>query len=216
VGDFTGDGKADLVGRWAQTGQWWLSASNGTAFATNLWARWAGDSPSLSWVDAQVGDLNGDGKADLIARWKQTGQWWASLSGGTTAASTALWAQWAPDSSGLSWVDVRLGDLNGDGKADLVARIKQTGQWWASLSAGATAAGTTMWAQWAPDSAGLSWVDIQLADFNGDGKADLAARLLQNGQWWVAVSTGAAFSTSQWATWSPAVTWVDVHAGHFV
>ena len=32
-----------------------------------------------------------------------------------------------------TWVDVRIGDLNGDGKADIVGRDLSTGQWWANL-----------------------------------------------------------------------------------
>jgi hypothetical protein len=51
VGDFNGDGKADLVGRVPDTGQWWVSVSNGATGSTTLWGAWA---PSLSWVDVHA------------------------------------------------------------------------------------------------------------------------------------------------------------------
>ena len=70
----------------------------------------------------------------------------------------------------------------------------------------------TMWATW---STLATWVDVQVADFNGDGLGDLTGRYLQGGQWWTAISTGSSFVTSLWTTWNPDVTWVDVQAGKF-
>jgi hypothetical protein len=61
----------------------------------------------------------------------------------------------------------------------------------------------------------VTWVDVQVGDFNGDGKADITGRALQTGGWWTGVSNGSAFTTSMWATWSTAVSWVDVRAGDF-
>jgi hypothetical protein len=62
---------------------------------------------------------------------------------------------------------------------------------------------------------GPSWHYRGLGDFNGDGKSDITGRVLENGQWWTGVSNGAAFNTSLWASWSPAVNWVDVQAGTY-
>jgi hypothetical protein len=42
---------------------------------------------------------------------------------------------------------------------------------------------------------------LQVGDFDGDGKADLAGRYQQGGQWWSAVSSGSDFATSLWTTW---------------
>jgi autotransporter-associated beta strand protein len=204
VGDFNGDGKTDIVGRFAQAGQWWMAQSTGSSFTNQLWATW---NPNVTWVDVKVGDFNGDGMADIAGRFLQAGQWWVGVSNGSSF-STSLWTTWNP---AVTWVDVNVGDFNGDGKSDITGRFLQTGQWWVGLSTG-TSFNTTLWATWSPN---VTWVDVKVGDFNGDGMADITGRVAQNGQWWTAVSTGSSFTNSLWATWNPNVTWVDVQVGDF-
>jgi subtilisin-like proprotein convertase family protein len=201
VGDFNGDGKLDIAGRWLQTGQWWVAVSNGTSFTNQLWTTWA---PSVTWTDVVVGDFNGDGKADIAGRWLQTGQWWVAVSNGTSF-NNLLWATWDPS---VTWVDVRVGDLTGSGKADIIGRNQATGQWNALISNGA-AFTNSIWATWSPFA---TWVDVQLVDLNGDGKLDLVARYKEGGQWWAGISDGTKFNTVQWGVWDNTVNWVDVHA----
>ncbi|MDY0167509.1 MAG: S8 family serine peptidase, partial [Thermoguttaceae bacterium] len=63
--DFTGDGKADIAGRVAGTGDWWVAASTGTGFTNAKWTRW---NPNLELVDVMAADFTGDGKADIAGR----------------------------------------------------------------------------------------------------------------------------------------------------
>ena len=205
VGDFTGDGKADIVGRVLQSGQWWVAQSTGSSFINTLWATWY---PGINWVDVQVGDFNGDGKADIAGRASGAGQWWVGLSTGSHFTTT-LWTTWDPS---VTWVDVKVGDFNGDGKADIIGRELQNGQWWVAFSNGSSAFSNVLWATWSP---AVTWVDVQVADFNGDGKSDIAGRVLQSGQWWLSLSTGSSATTSFWGTWSTAVSWLDVQVGDF-
>jgi hypothetical protein len=207
VGDFDGDGRLDIGGRAQGDGSWWVGLSTGSGFATSAWGGW---DPGVPWEDVQVGDLTGDGRADLLGR-TPDGQWWAALSDGTSFSNT-LWTTWAPDSANLTWVDVHLADVTGDGKVDLVGRWLQTGQWWVSTSGGAAASSTDLWDAWSSD---VTWADVQVGDFNGDGRADLIGRALESGQWWLGTSTGAAFADSLWVEWSPAVNWADVQVGDF-
>jgi len=44
---------------------------------------------------------------------------------------------------------------------------------------------------------------------------DLAGRVDESGQWWVALSNGSQFNNQLWATWSTSISWVDVNAGKF-
>jgi subtilisin-like proprotein convertase family protein len=61
----------------------------------------------------------------------------------------------------------------------------------------------------------VTWVNFLTGDFTGTGKTDVAARILQTGQWFVGLNTGNSFTFSLWTTWSPAVSWVDVNVGDF-
>jgi hypothetical protein len=69
-----------------------------------------------------------------------------------------------------------------------------------------------LWTNWSP---AVTWLDVQVADFTGDGRADLAGRVASTGAWWAGVSSGAAFVNQLWTTWSPAVTWVNIQSGDF-
>jgi hypothetical protein len=204
TGDFTGDGRDDIVGRDLASGNWWVGVSNGSSFVTTLWGHW---SPAVTWVDVQVGDFTGDGKLDIAGRVLQTGQWWLAQSTGSSFINS-LWSVWSP---AVTWVDVKVGDFNGDGKADITGRVLQSGQWWTGVSTGSSFT-TSLWDTW---STALTWVDVNVGDFNGDGKADITGRVLQSGQWWTGLSTGSSFTTTLWDTWSTAVTWVDVKVADF-
>jgi hypothetical protein len=215
VGDFNGDGKADITGRYLQGGSWWTGISTGSSFTTSLWTVW---STAVTWVNMQVGDFNGDGKADITGRVQQSGEWWVAQSTGSSF-SNALWATWNPN---VTWVDVKVGDFNGDGSSDIIGRVLETGQWWVGLSNQVPlppgffhplpAFATTLWSTW---STGVTWVDVQVGDFNGDGKSDITGRALQTGGWWTGISNGTTFTTNLWGTWSTAVNWVDVRSGDF-
>jgi hypothetical protein len=204
VGDFIGNGKTDIVGRFAQNGQWWIAQSTGSSFVNSLWATW---NPNVTWVDVKVGDFDGKGKADIIGRYFQGGSWWAGISTGSSF-STTLWGQWSP---AATWVDVNVGDFNGDGKDDLVGRYLQFGQWWVSLSSGSSLT-NSLWATWNPN---LTWVDVKIGDFAGNGMAGITGRYLQGGEWFTSVSTGSSFTTSLWGQWNPNVNWVNVQVGDF-
>jgi uncharacterized delta-60 repeat protein len=123
-------------------------------------------------------------------------------------APSVAWGNWSP---AVNWTDVKTGDFNGDGKADIAGWDPGTGRWWVGLSTG-SAFNTTMWGSW---STAVNWVDVKVGDFNGDGKADIAGRVPGTGQWWVSLSTGSSFTNSLWTTWSPSVHWLDVQVGDF-
>jgi hypothetical protein len=209
VGDFNGDGKADIVGRVLQTGYWYVATSTGGAFQTTAWDAWT---PQITWLDVQVGDLTGNGKSDIVGRDKATGAWYVAISTGT-AFYTQFWDLWSP---GIAWADVHLADLTGDGRDDIIGMVPGTGEWWAAVSVG-TAFRTSRWGVWSPGLVDLNaLMDVAIADFNDDGKADVAAYDAKTGQWFASLSTGSALTAPlPWATWDPTKTWVNVQVGDF-
>jgi hypothetical protein len=123
-GDVTGDGRADLVAR-RPDGTLWLYAngsSNTAPYSTGslIGTGWQG----FAWF--LVGDVTGDGRADIVAA-KPDGTLWLYTNGGdnTSPYSTGILI-------GSAWQQfnhVTLADVTGDGRADLVAS-KPDGTLW--------------------------------------------------------------------------------------
>ena len=120
-GDWTGDGKPDLLARKAN-GEMWLLAGNGKGGFTGGWRKMG-----HGWqVFAQLitpGDVTGDGKVDLLAR-TPAGRLYLYRGTGMTAASPTGMQPAVALSSGWSSYNTvfSTGDLTGDGRADLVVR----------------------------------------------------------------------------------------------
>ncbi len=209
IGDFTGNGFDDIVGRVQETGDWWVAVNDGTGSFTNQrWGRW---SPNVQWVDVLLGDFNGDGYADLAGRVASTGDWWVAKSNGTGFVNQR-WGRWAAGAG--TWTDVLVGDFNGDGRDDIAGRAASSGDWWVALG-NETGDGfiNQRWGRW---TTGATWLDVQIGDFNADGQADIVGRVANSGDWWIAKSTGTGFSNERWGRWAAgAGTWTDVLVGDF-
>jgi hypothetical protein len=161
------------------------------------------------WVQVFHGDFNGDGKQD-VAGIDSSGQWWVSLSTGTSFTPRTKWAQWSVPGS---WSKLFVADVNGDGKDDIVG-FGTNGDWFVGLSNGTDTFTTgAAWAHW---SLSASWDQVFVGDFNGDHKADIAG-IGNNGNWFVGLSNGTGtFSTgAAWAHWSPGSTWSQFLIGDF-
>ena len=209
TGDFNGDGRTDIAGRLSTDGTWWISLANSSGIhqAATQWGTW---SPLATWNDVQVADFDGDGKADIAGR-VASGDWWVSRSTGSVL-SAKLWGNW---SSANTWTNVSVGDFNRDGRMDIAGR-NNLGEWFVSRSTGTTPANAAFasakWGQW---STLTSWSDVQIGDFNGDGRSDIAGRS-SIGQWWVNRSTGTTFGAAQYyGLWSTNTTWSDVRVADF-
>ncbi len=115
--DVNGDGRDDLIYQGTDN-QFWLALSNGTGFAQTSGPPAATHGgPGFMPGEAQYADVNGDGKADLIYQGVDN-QFWLALSTGTgfdQSQPSAL-----QHGGGFIAGEAQYGDVNGDGKADLV------------------------------------------------------------------------------------------------
>jgi sugar lactone lactonase YvrE len=176
LGDIDGDGIADLVVWRASTGTWyWLTSSSGYSPAAAGARQWGsqsvGDIPML-------GDLDGDGRADLVVWRASTGTWYWLTSSSGYSPSAAGARQWGSQGAG----DVPMvGDIDGDGKADLVVWRASTGTWYWLTSSSGFSYGSAMSKQWGSQSLG----DVPLlGDIDGDGRMDLVVWRAQTGTWY--------------------------------
>ncbi|MEW2129361.1 VCBS repeat-containing protein [Streptomyces sp. NPDC005435] len=116
-GDLTGDGRADLLGRKASTGDVCLFAakSDGTlAAGKKIGSAWKGYTKVVG-----AGDLNGDGTGDVLARDKAGTLWRYDGTGtGKLRARAKVFSKWGGSYNAI----VGVGDITGDGRSDLVVR----------------------------------------------------------------------------------------------
>ncbi|WP_225638233.1 FG-GAP repeat domain-containing protein [Streptomyces solaniscabiei] len=116
-GDVTGDGRSDLITRHATTGALYLYKSvSGGRFAPGV--KLADDWRTYKKV-VGAGDLNGDGIGDLLVQDKANNLYrYAGRGYGTFTARVKIASGWGATYNAV----VGVGDITGDGKADLVAR----------------------------------------------------------------------------------------------
>lgn len=118
-GDFDGDQRVDVLARHASTGELFLYSGNGTnAFKS---ARRVGTGWNMFNALIAAGDVNGDGRADVLARESSTGYLWLYPGNGSGG--------WQPRTRiGTGWNNLTAimgpGDLTGDRVVDVVARTK--------------------------------------------------------------------------------------------
>jgi hypothetical protein len=217
VGDFNGDGKTDIVtftrDNPAAVGDVYVALSNGSQFVdkngvpglSDKWNDWFAISHDEQVV---IGDFDGDRKDD-IATWlgTTTRQVYVSLSYGSGMSPSVVWL----NGIGSSSSDVLLaGDVNGDGKKDLVLFARREGKVYVALSTGSGFLAPQVWHSFFAIS---TYERPRVADVNGDGKADIVTFATDSptafGDVYVALSNGRQFvdqngipsSSTKWHDW---------------
>lgn len=117
TGDVNGDGQPDLIVTPSNGGGPVVKVYNGKD-GGELATFYAYDPSFRGGVDVATGDLDGDGKAEVIVGAGVGGGPQVSIFNGVTGVS--LGTGFAYDSSLRSGVNVAAGDLDGDGKAEII------------------------------------------------------------------------------------------------
>jgi hypothetical protein len=171
LGDFDGDGRTDVVKKsgnylmvsWGGTSDWELLNSNPT---------------SAQIADMAVGNFSGDAREDIF--WADGQTWWVSDHGAAAFVRTGT--------SSFRVPNLRFGDFTGRGQTDVFSVVG--GRWQVRYRAASI---------WTPLPVSLPVLstdsvvgNIVVADFTGDGRADIATSSLTNsGYVWQISGSGA-------------------------
>jgi len=201
VGEFTGDGRVDLLCHDVATGakqvDWAIGTSSpysGTDWSTtNNWC-------SHSTARLFIGDFDGNGRDDLLCHDVATGQKWIDYVSGTATFAGTDW------STTFNWCsgdtrNIHIGDFNGDGRDDLLCHDTRTGNRWVDLANTSGQFGNT------DATASGVWCNhvgsrLSVGTFNNDFRDDILCHDVNNGDKWVdyAVSGSVIFGGTD-ASW---------------
>ncbi|OYE06697.1 FG-GAP-like repeat-containing protein [Nostoc sp. 'Peltigera membranacea cyanobiont' 232] len=165
VGDFNGDGKADILWKDSQ-GKTAIWLMDGLKILNQAYSQSV--DPKSGFQVQGIGDFNGDGKADVL--WKDSqGKTAIWLMDGLKIANQA-YSQSIDPKSGFEVKGI--GDFNGDGKDDVLWRDNQgNNAVWLMDGLKIAKQGFT---QFVDPKSGYEIKGV--GDFNGDGKADVLWR----------------------------------------
>ena len=186
VGDFNGDGMADVLWRNTTSGQVYIWFMNGSTIASQASVETV--SPSSGWNIVGVGDFNDTGIADILWQNSISGQVYIWFMNGSTITSQAQVGVVSPSSG---WNIVGIGDFNGDGKADILWENGTNGQVYVWLMNGTTVSSQGTLESGVPPS----WAVLGVGDFDGNGTSDILWQNSASGEVYIWFMSGLTITS---------------------
>jgi hypothetical protein len=173
VADFNGDGRPDFVT--ANAGSTTVSVFV-NATASGAAVTFAAQQTFTTGNNPQgvaVADFNGDGRPDLAVANFQDNTVWVLLN--TTAPGSGVVTFAAPRTFAVPYAtSMGVGDFNGDGRPDLLVANANSGTVSVVLNTTSPGSGTVSFITPQAFAVGNAPDAVAVADFNGDGRPDLA------------------------------------------
>lgn len=180
VGDFDGDGRADLAlyngSDQAGFGKWIFCSlkTNGLFSCSSEIALSSGQGSANSGFDLTVADFNGDGRADFGFHDNNSPDWHICLSTSNAIGTFSFSCGGLVTATNSDAPKTHVADVNGDGLADLLAPAADftvvNGHWTVCLSKGD---GTFDCLDW-QNGPKRDQRNTVMGDFDGDGRTDVA------------------------------------------
>ena len=219
VGDLDGDGKAEIVVGLGSGGAGWFRIYDdaSTGFAPLKWGRVAWDDYNVRHsgeTHPAVADLNGDGKAEIVMGLGNGGAGWVEIfSSSVSNYAHQTWIRTSDNAynatDGAIWPGA--GDIDGDGRAEIVLGLGRGGHGKAEVRDDANAGYASLrWLQtgWTPYDEAVGEIHPAVGNLDSDARAEIILGLgpFSNGGWYMLFddgNTGNALIGWKRVEWAP-------------